>query len=359
MRKTQLALAAVALVASSAALADGVKIYGTVDGAVANTSVTGGDGLGTYLSGAGGYSYGNNIGFKGSEDLGNGLKADFQLETGFQLGDGATNNGGSTAGFFNRVSTLGLSGDFGSVKLGQQLSPYIGAALGSILSNGHFGVNRLILGGAAAYGSLDGNTAFPYGGFFIPNAISYTSPSISGFSASVLTSFKSGSQGGSAPTPVATERYTSASLSGAVGDINLAIGYEERAQNFKNWVAGASANLGDAQVALNYMNVKITGMEAMGSYALGVGYNLTPALNVNLQYARNSDTPGANAPALTALTGKYTLSKSTSAYASYLHAKDGAISTYDGRASGVAPSITGVDAAPTNKTIVVGIAHSF
>ncbi len=53
------------------------------------------------------------FGFKGTEDLGGGLKAGFQLESGFNSDTGA-----SAATFFGRQSEVNLSGGFGTVRLG-------------------------------------------------------------------------------------------------------------------------------------------------------------------------------------------------------------------------------------------------
>ena len=55
------------------------------------------------------------IGFKGQEDLGGGLKAFFVLESAIGLDDGTAGNGSS---FWGRTSVVGLSGDFGTVALG-------------------------------------------------------------------------------------------------------------------------------------------------------------------------------------------------------------------------------------------------
>ena len=90
MRKTQVALAALALVASSAALANGVSIYGNVDAGILSTG-----GKTAFYGG------GNNattlMGFRGSEDLGGGLKAGFNLEAGLDLskGQSGANGGGN------------------------------------------------------------------------------------------------------------------------------------------------------------------------------------------------------------------------------------------------------------------------
>ena len=55
------------------------------------------------------------LGFKGKEDLGGGLKAIFQLETQVAVDDGT---GGSGSQFWSRDSFVGLTGDFGTLRLG-------------------------------------------------------------------------------------------------------------------------------------------------------------------------------------------------------------------------------------------------
>jgi len=128
MKRTQIALAAVALVASTAAMAE-VKISGTIDAGVASNSTRNVAGVraGTNFSGAGGFVAGNNINFSGSEDLGGGLKAGFTLGAGFDAGNGSSGNGGSAA-MFTQQANVSLGGDAGTVKLGMQLSPFISAS---------------------------------------------------------------------------------------------------------------------------------------------------------------------------------------------------------------------------------------
>ncbi len=118
MQKKLIALA-IAGLASSAAFADSnVTIYGLMDFGYVRTS--GNDGG---LDGAkgtnrldSGVSAPNRLGFKGAEDLGNGLKAIFEAEFGFS-GD---TNGPGTAGTAGGLSStrhayVGVTGGFGTV----------------------------------------------------------------------------------------------------------------------------------------------------------------------------------------------------------------------------------------------------
>jgi len=211
MKKTQVALAALALVASTAALADGVKVSGQIDYGIQSYT-----GKGTSFE-QGGWADHSSITFSGSEDMGGGMKAFFSLESGFTQNGDPGNGGNGT--LFSRESKLGLSGDFGTVSLGQQLSPYILAhAVTQAGTAGHFWVNRIIMGGglaaaACSSNACDGGT-FQRGGFFIPNSVQYTTPSIGGWTASVMTTTKNGARDGSMPllllTLISTPLTTSA-----------------------------------------------------------------------------------------------------------------------------------------------------
>ncbi|MFB9157859.1 porin [Chromobacterium violaceum] len=113
MKKSLIALLVATLPA--AAFAD-VTIYGKIKGGVeyvdnGSTKQTNIDDLGS------------RIGFKGSEDLGNGLKTIWQVETGFAVdGTGKQNANGSSNSssgtFANRESFIGLQGSFGTIRLG-------------------------------------------------------------------------------------------------------------------------------------------------------------------------------------------------------------------------------------------------
>ncbi|HXE18309.1 MAG TPA: porin, partial [Castellaniella sp.] len=66
-----------------------------------------------------GFVNGNRWGLKGAEDLGNGLRAIFQLENGFNIGTGSLDGNN----MFNRQAFVGLSSDnWGSLTLGRQYS---------------------------------------------------------------------------------------------------------------------------------------------------------------------------------------------------------------------------------------------
>jgi predicted porin len=110
------ALAAAALVAPLAHAQSNVTIYGLID---INLGIEKAGDLRRYGVDHGELN-GSRLGFRGSEDLGNGLKAIFTLEQGYDPSAGTLEQGGRT---FGRQSFVGLEGGFGRVTLGRQYSP--------------------------------------------------------------------------------------------------------------------------------------------------------------------------------------------------------------------------------------------
>jgi outer membrane protein OmpU len=92
-----------------------VTLYGLIDAGLTYISNEGGSHLFEFQDGA---NFGSRIGFKGSEDLGGGLKAIFQLENGFTLGTGQLRNNGA---LFGRQAFVGLASDhYGTLTMGNQ-----------------------------------------------------------------------------------------------------------------------------------------------------------------------------------------------------------------------------------------------
>ena len=116
MKKTLLALTALSSLAGSAMAQSNVTIYGIVDVGLVRTD----NGSTTTTSMDSGKQSGSRIGFKGTEDLGGGMSAIFQLENGFNTDTGAQSD---AARLFNRQAWVGLSGGFGTVKAGRLWTP--------------------------------------------------------------------------------------------------------------------------------------------------------------------------------------------------------------------------------------------
>src|ERR1700739_251822 len=78
---------------------------------------------------------GSRWGLKGTEDLGAGLKAIFQLENGFDINTGRLNQGGR---MFGRQAFVGLSSPYGTVTLGRQYDSLVDY-LAPTTANGNWG----------------------------------------------------------------------------------------------------------------------------------------------------------------------------------------------------------------------------
>jgi predicted porin len=177
MKKTLIALAALA--ATGAAMAQSsVTLYGVVD--VGFTSVNNSAGL-TATGGQSTDNTGltssnmttNRLGFRGTEDLGGGLKAKFQIETSLAADAPAASSIG------DRGAWVGLEGGFGEVRLGREyattfwsgflFSPFGTGGVG----NGFGFANRVVAHGATGQANPIWNS----------NAISYSTPRMAGFQA--------------------------------------------------------------------------------------------------------------------------------------------------------------------------------
>ncbi|KZE31629.1 porin [Crenobacter luteus] len=165
MNKKLIALAIATLPA--AALAD-VTLYGRLAAGVEHDSVKTVDGQ--KLSQNNVEDYLSWIGFKGQEDLGNGLKALWQVESQVSL-DGTNPEGSSVGRFASRDSFVGLAGDFGKIRLGKLTNAQRDMFDLDVWNNSN---------GANALDIFKRTAARPN------NAVRYDSPDFAGFSASVL-----------------------------------------------------------------------------------------------------------------------------------------------------------------------------
>ena len=175
MKKSLIALACASAFAGSAN-AQSLTTYGIVDmGFVAESGGTAGS-IDKITSGA---QSGTRLGFKGTEDLGNNMKALFVLETGIAADKGGFNQGGFA---FARQSFVGLQSDAGTLTLGRQYTPFF-LTLNAVADPFASG--------------LAGNAQnlIPSSGIRMDNAVKYVSPIFSGVSAEVAYGFGENTDG--------------------------------------------------------------------------------------------------------------------------------------------------------------------
>jgi len=128
MNKKLITLAVAAAMVAPLAAAAETTLYGRIDTAIVNVDVKKGTPADEAIGSAWDVDTGTTrIGVKGSEDLGNGLKAIFQAEWQFTSSEETNGSGSLGGGFDNRLGYAGLSGGFGTVTLGRQWTPYYGA----------------------------------------------------------------------------------------------------------------------------------------------------------------------------------------------------------------------------------------
>lgn len=167
MKKTLIAAALFAGFAGAAHAQSSVTLYGIVD---AGFHYQKSDGLQSTAGIDSGNADQSRWGIRGVEDLGNGLKAVFTLESGVNI-DRGTDLGDDR--FFSREATVGLaSNTAGEFRMGRQTN------LGFRWVGGLANPFGLSYGGAKATWFMDYSA---FGGGRSDNSIYYTSPNFSGF----------------------------------------------------------------------------------------------------------------------------------------------------------------------------------
>lgn len=328
MKKNLIALAVLSA-AGIASAQSSVTLYGLADAYVGsiNTKTTTAAGASTSLRqnviDSGGFGS-SRFGLLGGEDLGGGLKALFQLESGFDLstGAGGTSSAG-TSSVFSRQSLVGLSGGFGVVRLGRMWSPYdevngIGAgAFNEIFSpanNNVFASNN--------YNANPGNS------------INYTTPTISGFSAALSYSF-----GENKTATVDAGSVVSANAQYTGGPVQVSLSHQQEKATgavtaVKFTKLNAAYDLGVVKLRAGVGQVKngTTGLFGAGAYnkgqdiQLGVDVPLGSALALSAGVARGKITLAAGGGEIKStgfgVAAKYTLSKRTFFYTGLLLTKN-------------------------------------
>ncbi|BEV17647.1 porin [Herbaspirillum sp. DW155] len=389
MKKSLLALAVLGAFAGAAQAQSSVTIYGIVDTGLVYTSKavnTSTLGTGSKFGVNSGVIQGSRIGFKGVEDLGGGLSAVFQLETGFNNDNGALNgqDPGAT-NLFRRKSVVGLSGGFGSVLVGRQTD--FADTISAYTSVNDFG---------GVTGAV-GHNLNRLEGTRTNNSISYTTNSLSGFTGNLIygfgetagktsagQSFGIGGKYDNGPLGLGINYYQSKQGSTPSDTSLLSTATAAQAGNsaYKGLNVVASYQFGPARVYGNYSRVKQdlntttpTGVNAKtlsaankaDIYEIGTAYSLNPSLKLlgAVTHTR-ADFNSSNKGKLTqiSLGTDYWLSKRTDLYAfvANIRATDMTNPGVFGDATGTAattalPAIgNGTD---SQTAVAVGIRHKF
>jgi predicted porin len=243
---------------------------------------------------------GTRLGFKGTEDLGNGMKALFVLETGISADKGGFNQNNVA---FARQSFVGLQSEPGTLTLGRQYTPYF-LTLSSI-------ADPFAAGLAGAAQNLMSST-----GIRMNNTIKYASPLINNFSGEVAYGF-------SEPSGSESTRQISANINYKMQPLNIGLAYH-RANNAANTdktesiLLAANWDFGVAKVFAAFANNE--GLTNLDSRDFLIGATVPFGAHTFIASYINKD--GRNAASGVsaeqwALGYTYKLSKRTNLYAAY------------------------------------------
>ena len=331
MKKSLISLSVLAA-AGVASAQSSVTLYGQVDvnvgrvkdtinqSALVKPSQTGVNSNGLYNS---------RWGLRGSEDLGDGLKANFQLESGYSPDTGA-----AVGDQFGRKSIVGLSGNFGTVELGRNYTSLMSfRSATNQAADSNMAVTSDVWAAGTSYKLKDGKTVADRSGDYalrVSNSARYDSPIFNGFSGSVAYGFGE-NKDTSCVAPAATcDATDNLSLHIKYANGPLLVGYAHQTEKAKSGedtkynLVGATYDFGVAKLVGAYQTVKRAESAVIGGddkeYHLGVDIPLG-AFTVYAGYAnsKNEYKNGTTAEERSgySLTGTYALSKRTTAYVGY------------------------------------------
>ncbi len=397
MKKSLIALAALAAVSAASAQSN-LAIYGNID-----QSLYAGHDHGVTQSGlASNAASTSTLGFKGMEDLGNGLSANFNLLGELSLKEGqmgsttsgnAATSGGQKPDIFTRGATIGLADKtWGSFDAGRitdavwvmqgtynntgmnslgwnaltatsgnpgdaAMKNFTGKGSGDATFSGTTSSSTAAAVLGTANGAASGSSPFNFGSGF-----TYSTPVIAGFVATVQ---KFGTQSGYGVTEAGAGTAYNLNYSNPMG-LRLSIGTSARngsnretaisftvyGAEYKTgkytFVAGLTKNKYEGTMSTQD-NVTVTG--------LGVGYDLTPQTELKLAYTTlKDDNQAGYKTTIIAATGRYKLSSRTSVYAGLgFGQNDGANNKQSVFYGGANPTV-----GASNQTgFITGIKHAF
>ncbi len=357
MKKSLIAFAVLGAFASAASAQSSVVLYGIVDASTSymtNQSATRGKKWSLDNSNLSSSRWG----LKGTEDLGNGLKANFNLESSLNVDTG-------TAGsLFDRNASVGLSGSFGTVNLGRQTNlAYDTLIQVDPLNVAHVGTNPNIALGAlnnvglyGTHGSSNGVSSATRQN----NSVKYALPSImTGFNFGAMYGF--GEKSGDATA----SSYMGASAGYSANGVTAVGSYGQmrdlgNTSTLRSYTAGVKIVTNPQQpdwtFKFTYAETELnTTDRSIIVYGAGADYAVSPQMTLTaaIYATRRSGDVQARAEQYVGL-AKYALSKRTAFYGSFTYAHAGSKAAKDQE--------LGLIIGTGNKTATrttVGVMHAF
>lgn len=301
----------------------------------------------------------SNVGFSGKEDLGGGLKAIFNLQAGFNPGNGAQSASGQ---LFSRNALVGLASPAGTLTVGKQWNFNDDWLVGSVFKGGYNS------------GSIFKFSEFDAVSEIYNNTVKYVSPAMSGFQGGAMLGF------GEAAGSIRTGQVYNLAARYQQGPLLLAATYDHEQgagvvgsasadSTYKLTTLGGSYGFGALTTRLGYAYSDISGpgafqsipsMAARKAYAVeaGLDYAFTPAFTGSADVIYRKNTTLSNDSKVYRLLGIYSLSKRTSLIANiaYLNNAGGASESLVGTDS---TAIGGGFANQSQTALALGIRHLF
>lgn len=368
MKKTLLAVAVAAALPAAAFAQTNVTLYGIADAGVGWNDTDGPGDSATMVVNSG-YQSTSRFGIRGTEDLGSGLKATFNLEAGLDV-DTGTSDSDTGATFFNRRAVVGLAGGFGEVRFGRDYTPAFSAAgTTDIMGYGLLG-NWLTFTAGAGGITTRASNGIHYTGTF--SGITVRAMYAEG---EILDNTVGGvkisdSSGGDAYGISAAYAAGPLKLQGYYQEVNNVVG-----DAVKQMGIGGGYTMGAFRVTLTYgmadadsgalvragNGVTTPNVDELQGIGLGVGMKLGTGelLAQVIQLDADSATAGIRDPKATifGLAYVHPLSKRTNLYATFGMANNNSSGNFAVLASDNAVAAGGANADP--KGVAIGVRHLF
>lgn len=370
MKKSIIAISVMSALSTAAFAQSNVTVYGIVDAAgVYQSSNTGRSSTAVSSGGLAG----SRLGFRGTEDLGNGTQAFFTIEEGFNVDTDASR--------VSRQTFVGLKNTkAGSISLGRQYSPGYNASFQyDALAASPFSAVQILAATAGFTAAANSNGRWN-------NTVQYVSPVLSGLETTVM--YRTGEQVNST-TSTGTEthegygvgfkyvrgalatsyvfQHTESSASGAAGA-------GSRGNQDEHFV-GASYDFGAVKALASYQNADWSNNGGQGSYnqltSVGVIVPVSARADIHANYAYLNVDGGKGGAAKgqasgdansTSVAGVYKLSPRTRLYALVNYTDTNAnlrVSNYGGSAVGSVAANQFANSVTAGTTVATGISHAF
>lgn len=309
MKKTLIALTVLGAVAGFAQAQSTVTVYGKVDLGITKLS---GDTAAEAKTTTMQANHGSRLGFKGTEDLGGGMSALFQVENRFTADDGK-----QSGVLFNGPVFVGLAGNFGTVKLGRNWSTIDSASSSAIDPFEGDGI-----------GGLNEFTRAR-----VNNSITYYAPAMSGLEIQVQYILGEKPAGAVAAGTDNDGYAVAATYNNGPIYLGASYGVEDNLNKKNIWALTGSYAFGLAKVLLGYdqVDTKIAGAAKIKNFVIGATYPIGSGL-IKAAYGQTKD--GFDNFSISGFGGssyekiqkmsigyQHDLSKRTSLYADVAHTK--------------------------------------